>query len=112
MSRFFHPLIAVLASLTRIELARQVQYLKAENEILRSRLPKRISLTAKERSRLLKLGRAVGSAIRHLISIVSYRTFLRWAAAEKTGRRSGKTGRRKTAAEIRDLVLRLARDNG
>ena len=34
MPRFFHPLILMLASLTRHELVRQIQYLKAENEIL------------------------------------------------------------------------------
>lgn len=41
MARFFHPLILMLASLGKSELARQVQYLKAENKILRARLPKR-----------------------------------------------------------------------
>jgi len=36
MSRIFHPLMYLLACATRQELARQVQYLKVENEILRS----------------------------------------------------------------------------
>lgn len=42
MARFFHPLILMLAGLGKSELARQVQYLKAENEILRAKLPKRV----------------------------------------------------------------------
>jgi len=112
LSRFFHPLISLLASMTRNELARQVQYLKAENQILRAKLPRRITVTPREQRRLLKLGRAVGSAIKHLISIVSHRTFLRWASGEKAGRKPGKPGRRKTQDEIRDIILRLARDNG
>ena len=41
MARFFHPLILMLASLGKSELARHIQYLKAENEILRAKLPKR-----------------------------------------------------------------------
>jgi putative transposase len=44
MSRIFHPLLYLLACATRQELARQVQFLKTENEILRARLPKRITV--------------------------------------------------------------------
>lgn len=42
MARFFHPLILMLASLGKSELARHIQYLNAENEILRAKLPKRV----------------------------------------------------------------------
>ena len=42
MARFFHPLIMALARATESELARYVEYLKAENRILRDRLPKRV----------------------------------------------------------------------
>ena len=82
LSRFFHPLIIMLASMTRNELARNIQYLKAENEVLRGKLPKRITVTPSERQRLLKFGKAVGPAIKHLITIVSYRTFLRWLVGD------------------------------
>lgn len=43
MSRIFHPRLYLLACATRQERARQVQYLKTENEILRARLPKKIT---------------------------------------------------------------------
>jgi hypothetical protein len=33
VARFFHPLILMLANLGKSELARQIQYLKAENEM-------------------------------------------------------------------------------
>jgi putative transposase len=42
MASIIHPLLALLASLSRQELARQVTYLRAENQILRSKLPDRI----------------------------------------------------------------------
>ena len=46
MARFrniYTSLMLVIARSTQRELARQVSYLKAENQILRSRLPDRIS---------------------------------------------------------------------
>ena len=57
MNRILHPLFALLASVTRQDLARQVAYLKEENRVLRSRLPAQISVTAKERQRLIRVGR-------------------------------------------------------
>ena len=43
MPRLFHPLLRTIAHATHRELAAQVQYLKVENEILRSKLPKRVT---------------------------------------------------------------------
>lgn len=45
MGRILHPLLSLLASVTRQELARQVAYLKEENRILRARLPERLTAT-------------------------------------------------------------------
>ncbi|MEX0655289.1 MAG: hypothetical protein WD534_04190 [Phycisphaeraceae bacterium] len=60
MPRLFHPLLKMIAHATYRDLAAQVQYLKIENEILRSKLPKRITVTPSERARLVKSGRKVG----------------------------------------------------
>jgi putative transposase len=62
MGRLLHPLLALLASATRQELARQVAYLKEENRILRARLPERIVTTFAERRRLVRAGRRWGSS--------------------------------------------------
>jgi hypothetical protein len=43
MPRLFHPLLLILANATHRELAAQVQYLKAENAVLRSKLPRRVT---------------------------------------------------------------------
>lgn len=40
MSQIFQPLLYLLACATRRELARQIQFLKTENEILRTTLSK------------------------------------------------------------------------
>ncbi len=45
MAAFIHPLLTLLASLSRQELARQGTYHEAENQILRSKLPKRLADT-------------------------------------------------------------------
>lgn len=112
VARFFHPLIVMLASLTRSQLARQIQYLKAENEILRSRLSKRVTVTPAERRRLVRLGKGIGPALKHLMTVVSYRTFIRWMAGNKSGRRAARRGRPRTEEEIRQIVIRLAEENG
>ncbi len=114
MKALLQPLL-LLASATDKELARQVQYLKEENRILRGKLPKRITVTPRERHRLVKFGRAVGSAIGELITIVSPRTFARWLSGEAGGKKADKgrpPGRPKTLEDVRALVLRLARETG
>ena len=116
MSKIFHPLMYLLACATRQELARQVQFLKTENEILRARLPKKIMATPEERRRLVKAGRKLGSAIKGLISIVTPATFMRWLNAEekkpKGEKSERKPGRPRTPDDIRELVVKLATETG
>jgi len=115
MARFFHPLIMVLARATESELARYMEYLKAENRILRDKLPKRVVCTPAERQRLVELGKPLGSAIKDLITIVTPRSFARWVSAaggtkpeKKTTR---KPGRPRTPEAIRELIIQMANDN-
>src|SRR5436190_1180911 len=49
--RLLHPLFALLGASTDAQLARMIEYLKAENRVLRDKLPKRITVTAQERGR-------------------------------------------------------------
>ncbi len=62
MTSVFQSLLLVIAGATQKELARQVQYLKVENQILRSRMPKRIIVTPKERTRLVNFSQMLGRA--------------------------------------------------
>lgn len=114
MSKIFHPLLYLLACATRQELARQVQYLKTENELLRSKLPKRITVTPKERRKLVRAGKKLGTAIKELITIVSPRTFARWVTGEEDPKKkpAKKAGRPRTPEEIRELVVKIATETG
>lgn len=111
----FRSLLLVIAGSTQRELARQVRYLKVENEILRSKLPARITLTAKERQRLVKFGSKLGRALHRLVAIVTPGTFLRWIREDKRAGRKrtkpAKRGRPRTAEEIRSLIVKLAKEN-
>jgi putative transposase len=56
MKRIIHPLLLLIAKATEKDLALYIEYLKAENKILRSKLPRRIEVTQAERATLMKLG--------------------------------------------------------
>ena len=49
MKNLFQPLLLLIAGATQKELARQVRYLKVENEILRSKLPARLTVCLSRR---------------------------------------------------------------
>jgi len=111
LPKLLTPLFLVMAHSTHKDLIRQIQFLKIENEMLRSRLPKVIRVTPVERQRLLKYGRLLGRAIKELITIVSPRTFARWLAESKNGVSPRGPGRPRIKLNIRELVLRLASEN-
>ena len=115
-TRILHPLLSLLSSFTRQELARQVAYLKEENRVLRERLPKRIATTEKERRRLLRAGRKLGPQLKQLMTIVSYDSFRRWVR-EVEEKRSTETpptkpGRPRTKEEIRELIVQIRTETG
>jgi putative transposase len=116
MKRIFQPLLAVLAVATDRQLARHVQFLKEDNQILRSRAPKRLILTPQERRRLMKLGQPLGLEVRDLITSVTYPTYLRWVREAKTSikkkRNAKPVGRPKKPLALRELILKIASQSG
>jgi hypothetical protein len=71
MSKIFLRLLFVLAGSSGDDLRRQIQFLKAETEIIRGQLDQRIRVTQAGRTRLVKLDKPPGQAIRHLVRIVT-----------------------------------------
>lgn len=119
MAAIVHPLLTLLASLTRQELAQQVTYLKAENAVLRSKLPDRITRNNQERRRLVRHGKKLGPRIKELISVVSYSTFRRWIRTMEDGpskrpksKSESKPGRPRIDESIADTIIRIRKETG
>ena len=115
MRNIYTKLLLLIAGATQKELARQVQYLRIENQILRTKLPTRVPVTPQERNRLVRFGARLSKAMLHqLVSIVHPDTLRRWIREDRKGRRakSAKVGRRRTHDSIRKLIVKMARETG
>ena len=90
-----------------------VRFLKLQVEILRTRLPgNRIIPDPVERRRLLKAGAEVDHAVEDSLGIVSIKTYRRWQREAKAGKAPKKVGRPRIIPQsLRDLIIRLAREN-
>lgn len=113
----FLRLLRVLVGAGQDDLRRQIQYLKAENEVLRSKIPGPVRVTAQQRSRLVRLAKPLGSAIKALVSIAKPETVMRWIREADKGRpkkkaSTRKPGRPRTPDDIRRLVLKIAKETG
>ena len=112
MGRLFQPLLFALAQSSASELQKQIEFLRAENGMLRKRVPKkRVFLKEDERARLLKLGKDLGPRLRHVITIVDYSTFRRWVRKEEGTEAKPCKGRPRITRVIREVVLEIAKEN-
>lgn len=115
MKNLYRSLLLVIAGATQKELARQIKYLKVENEILRSRLPAPVRVTPKEKGRLVRFAKGLrAKVLGELVSIVHPQTLLRWIreASNRPKTPRHKRGQPLTALKLRNLILRLAKDTG
>ena len=78
MRNVYRSLLLIIAGATQKELARQVRYLKVENQILRSKLPARVPVTEKEKNRLVRFAAKLGRALNEIVTIMHPDTLRRW----------------------------------
>jgi transposase InsO family protein len=95
----------------------QVDYLKAENRLLREQLgTQQVNLTDAGRRRLAILGKALGrKRLAPIATIASPETILRWyrelVAKKYDGSQQHGKGRPKTGADIAALIVKMASEN-
>ncbi len=107
------PKLLAFARSDQDQLIAQLQYLTVENQILRGKLSKRISLTKRERRRLARFGKAVGPALRNIISIVQYSTFQNLLRPSNHKKKSkAQIGRPPTKRDLKNLVVQMAKTPG
>ncbi len=116
-STALHFLVLTVAGWMNRRQAEAIEYLLEENRVLREHLGKRrLPFTDAQRRRLAEKGKRLGrKRLRALASIVTPQTILRWyrelVAKKYDGSSRRGPGRPKVDGEIRELVLRVAREN-
>ena len=110
-------LLLVLAGWVNRQQQDVIDYLQEENRVLRAGLRgKRLSLSDDDRRRLAVKAQALGrEALAQIASVATPATLLRWyrhlIAAKYDGSKNRSPGRPPTAKDIRELIVRVAREN-
>ena len=110
-------LLAYISGLVNQELLLQVEYLAAENRILRAHLPGRLRLSNAERSTLAEIGKRLGrKSLSKVAQVAKPETILDWwrkLVAKKFdgSKHRSYPGRPRISPEVESLVVRFAREN-
>lgn len=96
----------------------RTEFLLAQLRILRAKYPGCVPIMPAEKLELLRLGKPLGAAVKELVAIVTPRTFMNWLNAEKSKSAENaatvgtKGGRPPIKNDVREMIARLARENG
>jgi hypothetical protein len=110
-------LLAYISGLVNQELLLQVEYLAAENRILRAHLSGRLRLSNAERSTLAEIGKRLGrKSLSKVAQVAKPETILDWwrkLVAKKFdgSKHRSYPGRPRISPEVESLVVRFAREN-
>jgi len=112
-----HPFLVQVQRLFQKDLALENDYLRQENQILRSKFKQRLPLTDADRRLLVKYGMRVKDRLADIATIVKPETILAWNRRMKRNKWTydstpKKAGRPNRSRATGDLVVRLAEDNG
>ena len=110
-------LLAYVTGLVNQELLLQVEYLVAENRILRAHVPARLRLSNEERSTLAEIGKRLGrKGLAKVAMVAKPETILDWfrkLVAQKFdgSKHRSYPGRPRIGTEVEALIVQMARDN-
>ena len=110
------PLITTIQKLFSEDLAREHDFLRQENRILRGKLGKRVPLTEMDRRILVRYGLSIRERLADVITIVRPETLLAWNRRMKRRKwmfdnTPKRPGRPSKAKETEELALRMAEEN-
>src|ERR671916_293274 len=110
-------LLAYVTGLVNQELLLQVEYLAAENRILRAHAPVRLRLSDAERATLGEIGKRLGrKGLAKVVQVAKPETILGWfrkLVAQKFdgSKQRSYPGRPRISSEVEALIVRFAREN-
>ena len=112
MSRWLYVVLHLLFEAQAARRDARIRFLIAQVQILRRKLGgNRVIPSPDDRARLLAIGQELDHNVADVIGIVTPQTYCRWVRELRQGRRPKRVGRPKIARDLRELVLRLAREN-
>ena len=112
MNPMFSLLVVFLTQLFMPRQNAQLRLLKAQIQVLRTRIPtKRIILSPEEKAELLRIGAECGHEIDGLLEVAKPATYKRWLAQMRSGHPFKAVGRPRLTRELRDVVIRIGSEN-
>jgi putative transposase len=112
MLRWLYVAVHLLAEAGAARRDARIRFLKAQVEILRRKLGgNRVIPSPDDRARLLAIGQELDHNVADVIGIVTPRTYCRWVTELREGRRAKHVGRPRVSRNLRELVIRLAKEN-
>jgi len=112
MFRWFYVLVHLLHEAGAARRDARIRFLKAQVEILRRKLGgNRVVPSPEDRAALLAIGLELDHRVSDIVGIVAPRTYSRWVFEQREGRRPKPAGRPKVVQPVRDIIVRLAKEN-
>lgn len=110
--RWIYVALHLLAEAGAARRDSRIRFLKAQVEILRRKLDgNRVIPSPDDRARLLAIGQELDHNVADVIGIVTPQTYSRWVIELREGRKARPVGRPKVARNVREIVVRLAKEN-